>query len=69
MWDDPIVSEVRQAREKLAALFGYDVKAIFADLRRRQAELGNRLVSHRRRAESSGAPDRGCQPGISEAHD
>jgi len=52
MWDDPIVSEVRRAREQLAAQFGFDVKAIFDDLRNRQGMLGNRLVSRKKHAET-----------------
>ena len=44
MRDDPIVSEVRRAREQLSAQFHFDLKAIFADLRNRQAALGDRLV-------------------------
>jgi hypothetical protein len=44
MWEDPIVAEVREIREKLAAKFGFDVKAIFADLRKRQGSLGARLI-------------------------
>ena len=44
MNDDPIVASVRKVREELAAAFGYDVHAIFADLRRREAALGDRLV-------------------------
>jgi hypothetical protein len=44
MNDDPIVASVRKVRDELAAAFGYDVHAIFADLRRREAVLGNRLV-------------------------
>jgi hypothetical protein len=44
MNDDPIVASVRKIREELAAAFGYDVHAIFADMRRREAELGDRLV-------------------------
>jgi hypothetical protein len=44
MWEDPIVAEVRQTRERLSAQFDFDVKAIFADLRRRQTALGERLV-------------------------
>lgn len=44
MWEDPIVTEVRQVREQLSAQFDFDVGAIFADLRRRQAALGDRLV-------------------------
>ena len=49
MWEDPIVSEVRRTREELAARFGFDVKAIFDDLRSRQSTLGNRLVSRTKR--------------------
>jgi len=41
-WIDPIVAEVRQTREALAAKFNFDVDAIFADLRARQS--GKRLV-------------------------
>ena len=44
MNDDPIVASVRSVREELAAAFGYDVHAIFADLRRQETELGDRLV-------------------------
>ena len=43
MNDDPIVAPVRKVRDELAA-FDYDVHAIFADLRRREADLGDRLV-------------------------
>ncbi len=44
MNDDPIVASVREIRDKLAGAFDYEVHAIFADLRRREAELGDRLV-------------------------
>ena len=54
MWEDPIVAEVRRTREQLAARFGFDVKAIFDDLRTRQAMLGNRLVSRKKQAEAGG---------------
>jgi hypothetical protein len=46
MNDDPIVASVRKIRAELAAAFDYDVHAIFADLRRREAVLGDRLVRH-----------------------
>jgi hypothetical protein len=49
MWEDPIVSDVRRAREELASRFNFDVKAIFADMRARQAALGTRLVSRKKR--------------------
>ena len=51
MREDPIVAEVHRTREKLAADFNYDIKAIFADLRKRQASLGARLVPQKKRAE------------------
>ena len=38
MWTDPIVDEVREAREEYAASFGYDLDAIFQDLRIQQEE-------------------------------
>ncbi len=50
MWEDPIVADVHRTREQLAAGFDFDVKAIFADLRERQAALGGRLVPQRKRA-------------------
>jgi hypothetical protein len=59
MWEDPIVAEVRRIREQLSEQFDYDVKAIFADLRQRQAALGARLVSPRKRAEPQIHVDRG----------
>jgi hypothetical protein len=51
MWEDPIVADVHRTREELAAAHNFDVKAIFADLRKRQAALGGRLVSPKKRAE------------------
>ncbi len=54
MWEDPIVAEVRRAREELSARFNFDVKAIFADLRNRQSASGVQLVSRKIRAKSKG---------------
>jgi hypothetical protein len=51
MWEDSIVAEVHRTREKLAAKFAFDAKAIFADLRERQTALGSRLVSQIERGE------------------
>ena len=56
MWEDPIVAEVHRAREELAAAFDFDVKAIFADLRKRQAALGARLVRPKKQ------PNQALQP-------
>lgn len=55
MWIDPIVAEVHRIREELAAKFHFDVQAMFADMRKRQTELGPRLVS---RVDPSADPDR-----------
>jgi hypothetical protein len=51
MWEDPIVAEVHRTREKLAAEYNFDIAAFFADLRKRQAALGARLVPQKIRAE------------------
>jgi hypothetical protein len=60
MRKDPIVEEVRREREKLAAQFNFDVDEIFADLRKRQSKLGERLVKPKKQgAEPPAAPDRG----------
>ena len=50
-WEDPIVAEVRRIREELSAKFNFDLPAIFADIRSRQASAGDRLIrlkSHRK---------------------
>jgi hypothetical protein len=43
--DDPIVAEVRRAREELAARFNYDLHAICEDARQREATSGRHYVS------------------------
>jgi hypothetical protein len=55
MWEDPIVADVHRTREKLAADYNFDIKAIFADLRQRQVSLGARLVPQKKRPEASAA--------------
>jgi hypothetical protein len=59
MWEDPIVAEVHRTREKLAAEYNFDITAFFADLRKRQAALGGRLVHQKKRAEPTTEVDRG----------
>ena len=59
MWEDPIVAEVRAIREKLAAKFGFDVKAIFAHLRKRQGSLGGRLIPQKKRTEPTAEAEQG----------
>ena len=58
MWEDPIVKEVHEIRKRLAAEHGFDLKAIFADIYKRQALLGDRLVSPSKPAEPSAQADR-----------
>ena len=67
MWEDPIVAEIHRTREKLAAEFNYDVKAIFADLRKRQVSLGARLIPQKKRAEPTAEADRGRHSGSPES--
>ena len=59
MWEDPIVKEVHEIRKRLAAEHGFDLKAIFADIYKRQALLGERLVSPTKRGEPAAEADRG----------
>lgn len=35
-WSDPIVDEVRRARDAYAARFNYDLDAIFQDIKKRE---------------------------------
>ena len=42
---DPIVEEVRKARQDHAKQFNHDLTAICADLKKIEKECGNRLVS------------------------
>ena len=49
-WKDEIVEEVRKVREEHAAKFDYDISAICADIRRKQAKEGRRIVSNRKNA-------------------
>ena len=40
---DTTIEDIHRTRERLAARFGHDIKAILADARRRQAESGRPL--------------------------
>jgi hypothetical protein len=46
MWDDPIVQEVRNAREVHAAQFNYDLEAIYCDLKEQEKKSGRTFVSY-----------------------
>ena len=67
MWEDPIVAEVHRTREKLAAECNFDVTAFFADLRKRQVALGERLMHQKKRAEPTAESDRGSHSGSAES--
>ena len=45
MWKDTIVEEVRKVREAHAARFGYDLKAIYDDLKESEKRSGRKIVS------------------------
>jgi hypothetical protein len=45
MWKDPIVEEVRKARQEHAARFGYDLRAIYNDLKTTEKLGGRKVVS------------------------
>ncbi|MBF0439475.1 MAG: hypothetical protein HQL93_10190 [Magnetococcales bacterium] len=45
MWNDPIVEEIREIREKHAARFNYDPVAIYQDLKRLERESGRETVT------------------------
>jgi len=45
MWKDPIVEEVRRARDAYAAKFNYDLDAIVADLKAKEQAGGRKVVS------------------------
>jgi hypothetical protein len=42
---DPLVAEVRQTKERLAAKFNYDVRAMLKDAQRRQRRGGKKVVA------------------------
>lgn len=44
--NNPIIAQIRAARDKHAARFGYDLKEIFRDLQARQQSSGRKYVSY-----------------------
>lgn len=44
MWEDPIVKEVREAREAYAAQFNYDLEQIAQDIKRQEQASGRTFV-------------------------
>jgi hypothetical protein len=45
-WSDPIVDDVRRARDEYAARFNYDLRAIYSDLKEQEKRSGRRFVSY-----------------------
>jgi hypothetical protein len=45
MLKDELVEEVRKARQEQAAKWNFDLKAVLADARKRQAQSGHKVVS------------------------
>jgi hypothetical protein len=54
---DPIVDEVRKARDKHAAQFKYDIKEIFRNVRTQQQSSGRQYVRYPARPTSAAAPE------------
>jgi hypothetical protein len=52
---DPIVDEVRRARESEAAKHAFDVKAILSAAKKRQRRSGHRIVSFVRKSQKLSA--------------
>ena len=48
IWSDPLVEEVRRARDAYAARFNYDLRAIVRDLKEQEKQGGRKLVSYAR---------------------
>ena len=49
MTDDPIVAEVRKARDEHAAKFNYDLDAIYRDLKEKERMSGRKYVRYQPR--------------------
>ncbi len=45
MYQDEIVEEIHRIREEYSRSFNHDLKAIFADLQKQQAEGGREVVN------------------------
>jgi len=45
MAKDPIIDEVRKNRREIAEHFGYNLRAIIADAKKRQKTRGKKVVS------------------------
>jgi hypothetical protein len=57
--NDPIVDEVRRVRDAHAAMFNYDLDAIFQDIKEQEKKSGLKFVSY---PPSRKEPNRALQP-------
>jgi hypothetical protein len=69
MWRDPIVAEIREIREKYAARYNHDLRAIWRAAVENQKKSGERYVSFPQKPpvaskNSHGKPDRVLPSGI-----
>ena len=62
MFEDPIVNEIRQARDKIAAEYKYDIHRLFAHWRELEKNHKNRLVTTSENAEPTAGSDKAAQP-------
>jgi hypothetical protein len=56
MWEDPIVEETRKLRDAYAAQFGYDLEALFRDLKAQEQASGREVTSLPPRKPDQSAP-------------
>ena len=52
MWQDEILDEIYQIREEHAKGLNYDIKALCADWRKRQAQSGRKVITLSRKHSS-----------------
>ncbi len=57
-WEDPIVEEVRKARDAYAKRFNYDLDAIYRDLKEKERKSGRVVVQTHLLSIRSGRPDK-----------
>ncbi|MDG2991355.1 hypothetical protein L3556_10495 [Candidatus Synechococcus calcipolaris G9] len=50
MYHDAIVEEIHQIREEYSQSFNHNLKALFADLQKQQAESGRKVVNLSRKS-------------------
>ena len=67
-WEDPIVAEVRKAREEIFAAAGYDLGELVRQLNERQVREGRQVITRAARkpkdrviARSPSRPNKGIQ--------